>query len=104
MSIAKLTIRSSCLILAVVGAGVVGGTPFRMLAQPKAIRSDIATAEIRSEVNDFLAKEVAMHFADIKTLNPPPEKVFNALTVGDFSWGSFARALAAQADLGGNRT
>ena len=103
MSIAKLTICSACLVLAVVGSGVVGGSPFRTFAQPKPIRSDIATAEIKSEVNDFLAKEVAMHFADIKTLNPPPDKVFNALTVGDFSWGSFARALAAQADLGGNR-
>ena len=27
-----------------------------------------------------------------------------AETTGDFSWGSFARALAAQIDIGGNRT
>ena len=67
-------------------------------------RQKVSTKALRAEINDFLAKEVAAHFANIKTLDPPPDKVFNALTVGEFSWGSFARALAAQADLGGNRT
>lgn len=64
----------------------------------------ISTKALDAEVRDFMAKEIAAHFGDIKTLNPPPDRVFNALTVGEFSWGSFARALAAQADLGGNRT
>lgn len=67
-------------------------------------KATVQTAELGKEINDFLAKEVAAHFGNIKTMNPPPERVFNALTVGDFSWGSYARALAAQADLGGNRT
>lgn len=51
-----------------------------------------------------MAREIAAHFGNIKSLDPPPDRVFNGLTVGDFSWGSFARALAAQADLGGTRT
>jgi hypothetical protein len=63
----------------------------------------IPTAALRTEVKDFMAREIAAHFGDIKTLNPPPDRVFNALTVGEFSWGSFARALAAQADIGGNQ-
>jgi len=63
----------------------------------------VSTEELGSEINGFLAKEVAAHFANIKTMTPPPDRVFNALTVGEFSWGSYARALAAQADLGGNR-
>lgn len=64
----------------------------------------ISTKVLDAEVRDFMAKEIAAHFGNIKTLDPPPDRVFNALTVGEFSWGSFARALAAQADLGGNRT
>jgi hypothetical protein len=66
-------------------------------------RKMVSTVELGSEINRFLAREVAAHFADIKTMDPPPDRVFNALTVGDFSWGSFARALAAQADIGGSR-
>jgi hypothetical protein len=67
-------------------------------------RTMVSTAVLRSEVRDFLAKEMAAHFGDIKTLKPPPERVFAAQTTGDFSWGSFARALAAQADIGGSQT
>jgi len=65
--------------------------------------SSISTAALKSEVKNFTAREIAAHFGDIKTLNPPPERVFSALIVGEFSWGSFMRALAAQSDIGGNR-
>jgi len=73
-------------------------------AQTVKTTAKISTTELNSEIREFTAKEIAAHFADIKTLNPPPDRVFNALTVGEFSWGSFARALAAQADIGGNKT
>ncbi|HQZ94900.1 MAG TPA: hypothetical protein PLP21_01205 [Pyrinomonadaceae bacterium] len=63
----------------------------------------VKTAELKAEGREFLAREIAAHFGDIKSLQSPPDRVFNALTVGDFSWGSFARALAAQADVGGSR-
>ena len=66
--------------------------------------TSISTAALKVEGKDFTAREIVAHFADIKTLNPPPERVFGALTVGEFSWGSFMRALAAQADIGGSRT
>jgi hypothetical protein len=64
----------------------------------------VSTAALNSEVRGFLAQEIAAHFGDIKTMKLPPDRVFNALTVGEFSWESFARALAAQADLGGSTT
>ena len=73
-------------------------------SQNGAARPTVSTETIGSEIDQFMAREIAAHFGDIKTLNPPPDRVFNALTVGDFSWGSFARALAAQADLGGTKT
>lgn len=75
-----------------------------LFAQTVQTPNKISTQELKKEIREFTAREISAHFADIKTLNPPPEKVFNALTVGDFSWGSFARALAAQADIGGNQT
>lgn len=73
-------------------------------AQTKTAQTNVSTAELNKEIRDFAAREIAAHFADIKTLNPPPDRVQGALTVGEFSWGSFARALAAQADIGGNKT
>ena len=89
-----LALTFSCLI----------STGLAAFGQGDAARKTISTAALNSEVRDFLAKEMAAHFADIKTLDPPPDHVFAAETTGDFSWGSFARALAAQADIGGNRT
>jgi hypothetical protein len=63
----------------------------------------VNTADLRAEVNAFLAKELAAHVADIKTLDPPPERVVGALTVGEFSWGTFMRAVAAYAETSGQR-
>src|SRR2546430_2173825 len=63
----------------------------------------IQTADLNAEVNAFLAKELAAHVADIKTLEPPPDRVVGALTVGEFSWGTFMRAVAAYADTSGQR-
>src|SRR5687767_5729523 len=76
---------------------------FALLGNVKAQKT-VSTAALKSEVREFMALEIATHFADFKTLNPPPQRVMGGLTVGEFSWGSFARALAAQADIGGNRT
>jgi len=74
------------------------------LAQTNQPPTTVSTAALKAEVREFTAREIAAHFGNIKTLNPPPDRVFNALTVGEFSWGSFARALAAQADVGGSQT
>ena len=63
----------------------------------------VTTVALRAEVNDFLGKELAAHLGDIKTLDPPPDRVIGALTVGEYSWGTFMRALAAYADTTGKR-
>ncbi|MEO5859055.1 MAG: hypothetical protein ABIR33_08920 [Pyrinomonadaceae bacterium] len=95
-------IRSS-LVAGYVLTFLVGLIPqaLRLSAQ---VKSPVSSKAIAAETREFLAKEVAAHFGNIQTLQPPPDRVFNALTVGEFSWGSFARALAAQADLGGSTT
>jgi hypothetical protein len=58
----------------------------------------VATAVLDKQIRDFLDREVTAHVADIKTLDPPPDRVVGALTTGEFSWGSFMRALSAYAD------
>ena len=74
------------------------------VAQNTSTREMVSAEALGKEINDFFAREVAAHFGNIKTMDPPPDRVFNALTVGEFSWGSYARALAAQADIGGTPT
>jgi hypothetical protein len=52
---------------------------------------------LAAEIDQFLLREVTAHFAAIATLDPPPDRVLSAKTVGEFSWGTFMRALAAEA-------
>jgi hypothetical protein len=71
------------------------GTDRAVAAQtPLADSKTVETSRLDAEVKAFLDREVAAHVADIKTLNPPPERVVGALTTGEFSWGTFMRALA----------
>ena len=48
---------------------------------------------LAAEIDQFLLREVTAHFAAIPTLDPPPDRVLRAKTVGEFSWGTFMRAL-----------
>ena len=63
----------------------------------------IQTSALKVEVNEFLGKELAAHLTDIKSLDPPPVRVEGALTIGEFSWGTFMRALAAYSDTTGQK-
>ncbi len=98
---------SICLSIVVFGTATFATFQNRTFAQTKSAtdktETSISTAALKAEGKDFTAREIAAHFAEIKILNPPPERVFGALTTGEFSWGSFMRALAAQTDIGGNR-
>jgi hypothetical protein len=58
-------------------------------------------AALRDDVRGFLGRELALHVAAIGTLDPPPDRVHGALTTGDFSWGTFQRAIAAWSDASG---
>ena len=60
--------------------------------------SQIDLSEFNQQVRSFLQSEVTAHVADIKALDPPPERVVGALTTGEFSWGSFMRALGAYSE------
>ena len=51
---------------------------------------------LTAEIDAFLAREVAAHLAAIPPLDPPPARVLGVATTGEFSWGTFMRALAAE--------
>ena len=53
----------------------------------------VSTGAIDSEIRTFLEREITAHMADIKMLDPPPDRVVGALTIGEFSWGTFMRTL-----------
>jgi hypothetical protein len=65
--------------------------------------SNIATDKFNQDVTEFLGRQLEAHLADIKTLNPPPDRVAGALTTGEFSWGAFMRTLASYSALSGQR-
>jgi len=61
----------------------------------------IQAGALKTEVDSFFDREVASHFLQIPVSGPLPERVHGALTTGEFSWGTFVRALAAYADTRG---
>ena len=65
--------------------------------------NNVSTASLRDDVNTFLGKELAAHLNAIKSLEPPPDRVLGVPTTGEFSWGTFMRALAAYADTTGQK-
>jgi hypothetical protein len=64
----------------------------------------ITRDELRSEIADFLGTELAIHLSAIQSLDPPPRAVLGAGATGEYTWGTFMRALAAYAELTGQRT
>lgn len=59
---------------------------------------------LREDVRAFVGREIAAHLAAVPTLAPPPERVHGALTTGEFSWGTFQRAVAVWAEASGETT
>ena len=78
--------------------------PARSPQNPPAANAQISTADLDREIRDLLARDITAHIADIKSLDPPQERVVGALTTGDFSWGTFMRAVAAYSELSGAKT
>jgi hypothetical protein len=90
-------------ILAATLAGfLLGGslaTPGSAGAQDPPKPNEVSTATLDQQIRNFLKNEVTAHVADIKTLDPPPDRVVGALTTGEFSWGTFMRTLGGYSAL-----
>src|SRR5205809_1019549 len=64
----------------------------------------IETSSLNTEITSFLEQEMTAHLNDIKSYDPAPDKVFNAGTTGEYTWGSFMNAVGAYAAMSGKRT
>ena len=82
---------------------IVGCAAF-LLAAGTAMGATVRTEDLSAEVSRFLSDELGAHLAAIPTLDPPPERVHGALTTGEFSWGSFMRALGEHHEMSGEKT
>ena len=93
-------------LILIIGLGVAGllGAAGPCAAQTSAAPPRINAANLDQEIREFLDRQVAAHVQDIKSLDPPPDRVVGAMTTGEFSWGTFMRALAAYSDLAKTRT
>lgn len=78
--------------------------PLSVAAQAQSLATTVKAADLNLEVTNFLGQELAAHLSDIKSLNPPPAKVLGAGATGEYTWGTFMRALGAYAELSGQRT
>src|SRR6266403_1213893 len=74
----------------------------RAQTQPDA--PQVQTSTLNQQIRDFPQREVRAHVADIRTLDPPPDRVVGALTTGEFSWGTFMRTLGAYSEFAGTKT
>lgn len=87
---------SGALALVLLLSSIASAQPFAAPAS-----GSINTAELNLEIKEFLGRELAAHLSAIESLDPPPDKIYGAGTTGEFSWGTFMRAVAAYAELTG---
>jgi len=75
-------------------------------AQParSSASSTVEVSSLKADVNSFLDQEMTAHLNDIKSYDPAPNKVFNAGTTGEYTWGSFMNAVGTYAAMSGKRT
>ncbi len=68
--------------------------PARLLAT-----ASIETSSFDREVNDFFTQEMTAHLNEIKSYDPAPNKIFEAGTMGEYTWGTFMNSVGAYAAL-----
>jgi hypothetical protein len=61
----------------------------------------VQSREFAAEASDFLTREIAAHISAVEQLDPPQPVVLGVPTAGDFTWGSFMRAVAMVSALSG---
>ena len=98
--------RIKGLVRNIIGLGLFGllGVASAGTGQTSGPPVQVKTTDLDREIREFLDCQVAAHVQDIKSLDPPPDRVVGALATGEFSWGTFMRALAAYSDLAKTRT
>lgn len=83
---------------------LVSSTAAPVAAAAPARVETVSSKTFVAEVTRFLETEIGAHVAAVQTLDPPQPAVLGVPTRGDFTWGSFMRALADIATLANRRT
>jgi hypothetical protein len=83
-------------LLLISSAGVINAKAVRA---PATI--NIETSSFDKQVTDFFTQEMTAHLNEIKSYDPAPNKVFDAGTTGEYTWGSFMNSVGAYAALTG---
>jgi len=91
-----MTMKTICRVLLVVAACSALG-----IAQSKP--ESVPVDRFSHDLTEFIGRQLEAHVADIKSLSPLPDRVMNALTTGEFSWGAFMRSLASYSVISGKR-
>jgi hypothetical protein len=73
-------------------------------AQTYDTRTQMNIVERNQEIRSFIEPEVTTDGADIKTLEPFPDRVVSPLTTGEFSWGTFMRTLGEYSEYADRKT
>ena len=77
------------------------GTSFAAIASTVAAADIVLTEQFVTNVASFLEREIAAHMAAVPSIDPPPPLVLGVPTEGNFTWGSFMRAIAECSALSG---
>ena len=101
-SLRKAKFRAARLVVLIL-CGLLGAG-YATFAQNRTATSQVDVSDFNRQVRNSLQSEVTAHVADIKALDPPPDRVVGALTTGEFSWGSFMRTLGVYSECFGTRT
>jgi hypothetical protein len=88
----------SRIIIALLVTVVLFTTTIQLTAKSATAPAAVRTPEFDREVMSFLSQEMAAHLSDIKTYEPAPDRVFGALTTGEYTWGTFMNAVGAYAE------
>ncbi len=65
---------------------------------------EVSAKEFDQHVTEFLGREISAHVADLNSLDPPQPYIVGARTGGEFTWGTFMRAVASYSALSGDTT
>ena len=77
------------------------GAPAR--TRSSVVVDSIPRETLSNEIRQFLSQELATHIGAIPSLDKPPDRVLGAGTTGEFTWGTFMRAIGAYVEMSGQR-
>jgi hypothetical protein len=97
-------LKTSLLFMLALSLLAMPAAAFGQSSPPANAAGSVDAAALRDEVSDFLGAELAAHLGDIKSLEPAPDRVLGAGSSGEYTWGTWARAIGAYAELTGKRT